>query len=133
MKNSSETDPARAPSRQVAWGLLTTNLGLPGVGSITAGRKVGVPQLLLSLTALTMTIVFGVRFVMWYFANKASLTNPDADPVETLKAMWLAVRWALLGMLLFGISVLWAFFTSWSVLKSARSTSKSEGTTGRVC
>jgi len=89
-----------------------------------------VPQLLLSLTALILTMVFGVKFVLWYFANKASLSDPNADPVETLKAMWLAVRWALLGILLFGISVLWAFFTSWSVLRAAGKTSKPEGTTG---
>ena len=120
MKNSLEKAPARNPNLQVAWGLLTTNLGLPGMGSLLAGRKVGVPQLILSVTALILTIVFGVRFALWFFANRAAFNDPNADPVETLKAMWLAVRWAALGMALFGISVLWAFITSWSVLQAAR-------------
>ena len=120
MKNSSEKAPARNPSLQVAWGLLTTNLGLPGVGSLLAGRKVGVLQLILSLTALILTIVFGVKFVLWFLANRATLKDPNADPWATLKAMWLALRWAVFGMALFGISVLWAFITSWSVLQAAR-------------
>ena len=64
MSNSLETNRTRVPSRQVAWGLLTTNLGLPGLGSLLAGRKIGVPQLLLSLTALGLTMVFGLKFVL---------------------------------------------------------------------
>jgi hypothetical protein len=120
MKNSLEKAPARNPSPQVAWGLLTTNLGLPGVGSLLAGRKVGVPQLILSLTALILTVVFGLKFILWYFANRKEMSDPYADPFVTLKAMWLAVRWAVLGMALFALSVAWAFITSWSVLRRAK-------------
>lgn len=120
MKSSSETAQNRVPSLPVAWGLLTTNLGLPGVGSLLAGRKVGVLQLGLSLTAVVLTTVFGVKFVLWYFANREMLSDPNADPFATLKAIWLAVRWAVLGMALFGLSVCWALITSSSILREAR-------------
>lgn len=120
MKSSSATTPTRLPSLQVAWGLLTTNLGLPGVGSLLAGRKVGVFQLILSISALILTTVFGVKFAVWYFTNREQLSDPNADPFAMLKALWLAVRWALLGMVLFGVSVCWALVTSWDILRAAR-------------
>jgi Mn2+/Fe2+ NRAMP family transporter len=100
--------------------LLTANLGLPGAGSLLAGRKVGVLQLVLSMTGLALTLIFGVKFVLWFLANRAALDDPNTDPWATLMGMWLAVRWALLGMALFGLSVLWAFLTSWSFLQAAR-------------
>jgi hypothetical protein len=72
------------------------------------------------MTGLALTLIFGVRFVLWFLANRAALDDPNSDPWATLMGMWLAVRWALLGMALFGFSVLWAFLTSWSVLQAAR-------------
>ena len=49
MKISLALGPRRPLSRQTAWGCLTTNLALPGAGSLVAGRVSGYPQLALGV------------------------------------------------------------------------------------
>lgn len=109
-----------SPTRANAWACLTTNLVMPGAGSIMGGRKIGFAQLVFTLAGLALTAVFGLRFIVWSLQNWSRLQDPDADPVETLLRLWLAVRWALLGIGLFAVSVLWAFTTSLSILRRSR-------------
>ena len=107
-------------SRQVAWGCLTTNLTLPGFGSLLAGRVVGYFQIAVSLAGFALTTIFGIRFMAWYFSNSAHLQQIQADPDIYFHEVWLQVRWALLGMALFLVAWLWALASSLGILEKAR-------------
>src|ERR1041385_5349910 len=112
MKISLALGQRQALSRQTAWGCLTTNLALPGFGSLAAGRRVGYLQVALMITGMALTMILGVRFVLWTLTNWSRLHDPMADQVAALGEMWLAVRWALLGIGIFGLGWLWALATS---------------------
>jgi hypothetical protein len=120
MRISLALGPRRTLSRQTAWGCLTTNLALPGFGSLVAGRISGYPQAVLALGGMGLTLVFGVPFILWFAANSARLHNPEADPLAAMLEMWLAVRWAVLGIALFVLGWLWALATSLSLLAAAK-------------
>lgn len=106
-------------SRQTAWGCVTGNLALPGSGSLVAGRRSGYPQLALAALGLILSMIFGLRFIYWFFANWSRLHQPSADPVAALGEMWQVLRWALLGLAVFLASWLWALGTSLRILHSA--------------
>jgi hypothetical protein len=106
-------------SPQTAWGCLTTNLALPGFGSLMAGRTTGYVQGLLGVGGLVLTMVFGLRFIVWYFANWARIQDPG-DSFEMLHDLWLALRWALAGMAIFAAAWLWALFTSIAIVRDAK-------------
>src|SRR2546425_4585484 len=120
MKISLALGPRHPLSRQTAWGCLTTNLALPGFGSLVAGRVSGYPQVALGLLGLVLTLVFGVRFFYWYAANWSRFQGAQADPFAAMGEMWRVVRWALLGMGIFFIGWLWALATSLQILRAAK-------------
>jgi hypothetical protein len=125
MKISLALGPRGKISPQTAWGFLTANLAMPGVGSLAAGRLSGYPQLVFSLLGMAMTLYFGSRFIFWYFQNWSRLQQLVAsDPLEPLLQVWAAVRWALLGIAVFGAAWLWALFTSWRVVNQAKAAAK---------
>jgi hypothetical protein len=119
MKPSS-TQARRPLDRATAWGCLTSNLAIPGSGTIVAGRRTGYVQGALALAGMGLTTVYGVRFMTWYFANYARLQQNGTDPFMVMGELWLAVRWALLGMALFAIAWLWALGSSLAALIEAR-------------
>ncbi len=112
-------------SRQTALGCLTTNLALPGFGSLVAGRVSGYTQAALSVGGTILTTVFGVRCVVWYIGNWSRLHAPQADPVVVLGQMWLAMRWAVVGIGIFAVAWIWALGTSLAILRSAKKSSPS--------
>ena len=122
MRISLARGPREPLSRETAWGCLTSNLALPGTGSLLAGRVSGYGQLLLTLIGFTMSFIFGVRFLLWQFSNWTRLHSAEADPYEALLESWPHLRWALLGLGIFIISFLWALITSLGILASARKT-----------
>jgi hypothetical protein len=107
-------------SPQTAWGCLTSNVALPGSGSLIAGRAAGYAQLALAGGGLAWTMVFGARFVLWYVANWSHMNDPMADPLATMAEFWQAVRWPLLGIAGFGAGWLWALATSLAIVREAR-------------
>src|SRR5436309_644679 len=118
MKISLALGPRQPLSRQTAWGCLTSNLALPGSGSLLAGRRSGYSQLVLAMAGLLVITIFGLRFILWALANWSRLHALEADPGESLLDIWMHLRWALLG---FGIALLawlWALMTSLSILNS---------------
>ncbi len=119
MKLSLALGPRRPLSRRTAWGCLTSNLALPGLGSLMAGRLSGYFQLLLALAGLALTLVFGGHLFYWALNNWSQLYGPQADPLEALLELWLHVRWALLGLGVFGCGWLWALVTSRLILNQA--------------
>lgn len=110
----------KAPvSVQTAWGCLTSNLALPGIGSLLAGRKSGYLQAAFALVGMALTTIYGVKFCTWFLQNSSRLQDP-ADPVAALTEMWLQVRWALLGIALFGLSWLWGLAAGFSIVRQAK-------------
>lgn len=123
MKTSSGQNGPSDPVLQKAQGYLATNLVMPGMGSLAAGRKIGVLQLALCLGSFALTLGFGLRFIFWMLAHWAEYhgANADIDPFKALRDLWQQARWPLLGMALFGVSWFWALSTSRSLLTEAKS------------
>ena len=128
MKPSSASTGRKPLDRQTAWGCLTSNLALPGFGSLMARQAAGFFQAPLGLLGLVLTLAFGGRFVLWFFANWPRMNDPESDPVVMLSELWLNVRWAVLGVGLFALSWLWALASSLSLLRQA----KKESPAGRA-
>jgi hypothetical protein len=112
-------------SRQTAWGCLTGNLALPGSGSLVAGRRAGYFQLALAGLGMVLTMIFGLRFIFWFFANWSRLHQPSTDPFAILGEMWQVVRWAAFGIGVFLVSWLWALGTSYRILHSTTGSEQS--------
>jgi hypothetical protein len=117
--------PRQPVSRETALGCLAANIALPGSGSLLAGRISGYPQVLLALCGMGFTLGFGARFLFWCFANWSRLHSPQADPIDSLKEIWMASRWALLGIGLFAMGWLWALGCSLMLVASIRSQTQS--------
>jgi hypothetical protein len=120
MKVSLALGPRETLSRQTAWGCLSTNLALPGFGSLMAGRASGYPQVALGLGGLVLTLLFTLRFAYWYFTSGSRLQGVETDPVEALIELWRAARWPLLGIGVFAAGWLWALATSCQILHAAK-------------
>ncbi len=120
MKVSLALGPRRPLSRQTAWGCLTTNLVMPGAGSLVAGRVSGYAQLALAIGGTAVTLLFGVRFIWWFISNWSRLHNPDADPLAALSEMFRALKLPALGLGLFVLGWLWALGTSLGIVMHAR-------------
>lgn len=120
MKISLALGKTRGLSRETALSCLTANLALPGSGSLVAGRRSGYVELLLAFIGTVLTLVFGIRFLIWFAQHWNSLHNQDADPFAMFRDMWMAGRWAFLGILIFLIAILWSLLTSLQILRSAR-------------
>jgi hypothetical protein len=112
--------PRQPLSRQTAWGCFTTNLAMPGFGSLMAGRFSGYPQAALALAGMLMTVGFGFRFLYWYLNHRPGSAGAEPDPVAALVDIWMAVRWALFGFFLFLAGWLWALATSSLILRAAK-------------
>ncbi len=99
---------------------MTANLAAPGFGSITGGRVAGYFQAALTVAGMVLTLGAGMEFLLWYMTNRARLGGPDVDPLATMEAIWVHVRWAFFGMGLFAASWLWALGTGLSLLAEAK-------------
>jgi hypothetical protein len=122
MKFSLTLGPRRPLDRQTAWGCLTANLlGVPGLGSLAAGRRVGYVQMLLAVGGLAITSVFGIRFTLWFISNSAQANQLDDAGLEQVGNIWLHLRFALLGICVFACGWFWALASSLSLLAEAKS------------
>ena len=123
MKISLALGERRPLSRQTAWGCLTSNIALPGSGSLMAGRKSGYPQAFLAIGGMILTLIFGVRGLLWMLANWSRTRDPAVDQFAVMSEMWQVLRWALLGMAIFGLGWLWALATGYAIVRSAKNDS----------
>ena len=126
MKLSLALGPRRVLSRQTAWGCLTSNLALPGSGSLVAGRISGYAQLLLGLGGLGISVVTGARFLVWYLANWSKLQDQYGDPFAGIGQLWLELRWPLLGLAIFGAGLLWGLATSLQIVHEAKTAERKQ-------
>ena len=99
---------------------LAANFALPGFGSVMGGRMVGYAQGALCALGVVLTFSFGSLFVLWRFSAAGRAISSEDDPVTALYQLWDHVKWALVGMLLFAFSWLWALATSLSLLREAK-------------
>jgi hypothetical protein len=84
-------------------------------------RVAGVIQGTLAVSGMALSMIFGLRFFAWYAANRLRLEDVALDdPVGALTEMWVAVRWAIIGIGLFGFAWIWGLLTSWRVLRAAK-------------
>jgi hypothetical protein len=120
-KTSFRLVPRRSLDRQTSWACLLSNLFVPGSGTLLAGRAIGYAQLGLTFFSLLFTTVFGIQFIAWFFMNQERLRSA-VDPAATLADTWMAVRWAVAGIGLFGVAWLWALASSVMILHQARTT-----------
>jgi hypothetical protein len=120
MKFSLISAPRRPLDRQTAWGCLTTNqFGLPGLGSLAAGRRTGYGQMALSLAGVAITAAYGVRFMTWYVSSSAKLQQLQSQPDVYLHEIWIHLRWPLLGFAVFLAGWLWALASSICIVSQA--------------
>ena len=119
MKISLALGNREALSPQTARGCAATNLALPGFGSLMAGRRVGYIQAALTIVGFALTMLFGVKFILWYLGNWSNLNSSGADPLEMMMRVGHEVRWAALGIALFAVDWLWALTTNASILRPA--------------
>jgi len=120
MKVSLALGERRPLDRTTAWGCLTANLAVPGSGTLVAGRRSGYVQGLLALAGMGLTLVFGLRYIGWQLANYARLQDEMLDPLAVAGEVWIAVRWAVLGIALFAVAWLWGLESGLSLLREAR-------------
>ena len=103
--------PPRPYSRSVAWGCLVANLFvLPGLGSITAGRKVGYLQAALALAG------FGLS-CYWVFWVVSRWVNTETMPDE----LGPYFKLCLAGIGLFILAWCWALASSIQILLAGSS------------
>src|SRR5689334_16434627 len=105
MKISLALGPRRPLSRQTAWGCFTTNLAMPGFGSLVAGRISGYPQAALMIVGLIVSLAGIARALVWYSANASRMQDQQGDPLAAFAEMWLVMRWPVLGLAIFGFAL----------------------------
>jgi hypothetical protein len=99
---------------------LTTNLAIPGCGTLVAGRVSGYWQFLIVIIGEVMSVYFGVKLFTWYQSNWAQLQQMEPDSAANFYELWLRIRWFLLGMGVFGAGWLWALGSSLGILREAK-------------
>jgi len=120
MKISLALGQRRPLDRATAWGCLTANLAVPGCGTLVAGRVSGYFQLLLAVAGVTLTFWFGLRFIVWYLNTGSQVQESPDDIAANFQELWLRLRWALTGMLVFLAGLLWGLASSVSILLESK-------------
>jgi hypothetical protein len=88
-----------------------------------AGRKSGYPQVLLGIGGMVVSVIFGVRALLWMLANWSRMHDPAVDQIAVMSEMWGVLRWAFLGIAIFGLGWLWALVSSYGIVRSAKTDS----------
>jgi hypothetical protein len=88
-----------------------------------AGRKSGYAQAFLGIGGMVLTVIFGVRALLWMLANWSRMRDPATDQIAVMSDMWSVLRWAFLGMAIFGLGWLWALVSSYGIVHSAKTDS----------
>lgn len=120
MTTSLDRREATVPDRATAWACLLTNaLTLPGLGSITGGRRVGYAQSALALVGFALSLYWLVRTVMAWMAE-------GQLPAEINSTLLIG----LAGIAVYATAWLWALGTSLDLLRAAKAKAREERRTG---
>jgi len=98
---------------------MTANLAVPGSGSLVAGRVSGYFQLVLAMTGVAITTVFGVKFMLWYVNNWANLQQSQPDMAANFQELWSRLRPAVVGFAVFVTGLAWALASSVGILRES--------------
>jgi hypothetical protein len=110
MKPSSTPGRPPAPDRHAAWACTLANLlALPGLGSLTAGRRVGWAQAALALVGFALTLHGLVQVVREVLASPEFL-------LEITPAVWRT----LTGLAVSFVAWFWSLVTSLQVHREVR-------------
>ena len=120
MKLSLALGPRRPLDRATAWGCLTTNVAIPGTGSLVAGRVSGYWQFFITLIGMGMSVYFGFKFIVWYVSDWARIQQIQPDSAANFHELWLRLRWFLLGVGVFGAGWLWALCSGLGIVFEAK-------------
>ena len=121
MKISLALGPRQPLSRQVAWGCFTTNLAMPGFGSLLAGRSVGYGQIPFTVIGFALSLIGVIRAFAGLVSNWPHLQQLQADdPTGYFIEMWSLLRLPVMGVALFFFGMLWSLLTSLSIMAQAR-------------
>jgi len=120
MKLSLALGQRRPLDRATAWGCLTTNLAIPGCGSLVAGRVSGYLQFLIAIIGEVVSAYFCLKFMFWYQSNWTQMQQIQPDSAANFHELWLRLRWFLLGLGVFGAGWLWALGSSLGILLEAK-------------
>ena len=120
MKLSLALGPRRPLDRATAWGCLTTNVAIPGCGSLVAGRVSGYWQFLIAMIGMGMILYFGLNFIVWYVSNWTRMQQVQPDSAANFHELWLRLRWFLLGFGVFSVGWLWAMGSSLGILLESK-------------
>ncbi len=97
-----------------------SNLALPGVGSLHAGRRIGWAQIALATSGFLLTLVFGGWFLAeWQRGGKLPtlvILENGGLPPHYFKFL----KIGLAGMGLFGLALVWGILTSLFVYQEAK-------------
>lgn len=105
----------------MAWGCLTTNLGLPGFGSLLGGRAVGYAQIPFTVVGFGLSLIGTVHAFLRLVSEWTMLQQLETeDPVRYMTEYWHILRWPVLGVGIFVFVLLWALMTSLSIIASSR-------------
>jgi hypothetical protein len=119
MKLSLALGPRQPLSRQMAWGCFTTNLALPGFGSLLGRRAVGYAQIPFTVVGFGLSLIGTITTFLWLSGNWSRMQQTD-DTGKYFSEMWSHIRWPILGIGLFAFALLWALMTSLSIMSQAR-------------
>ncbi len=111
MKSFLEPPQSKSLNRPAAWACLVSNLlVLPGLGSVTAGRRIGYAQMATALVGFGLTALW----VFWYLLQV--IESGDLPPMGGAH-LWTCV----LGITLFALAWSWALASSIGILRAAYS------------
>jgi hypothetical protein len=110
---------AKGPAnRAEAWACVTSNLALPGSGSLAAGKPVGYYQLALAAVGFILSVATGIHLLEWMLENWTRINQATGDPMDNLSTIWHEIRWPMAGLGIFAASLLWAVITSLQILSA---------------
>ena len=73
-----------------------------------------------TVVGFALTVVLGLRFMVWAVSNMSAFYNSESDQVELWLSLWLRLKWPLLGFGMVALSWLWALTTNATILREAR-------------
>ena len=115
MTSSTRKPLSRANARIAA---VVNQLATPGLGSLVARRWVaGSGQLLMALTGFVLMVWWFLKLMIRYYSLMSN-SNPKQTPID--------YRLAVIGVVIFVASWLWAWITTFSVLREARRNAQEE-------
>jgi hypothetical protein len=102
---------ARRPIDEAfAWACLVANVvGVPGVGTLMARRRIGILQAALAVAG-------GILLTWWIFVFLAAVVRSGSPPPEDGPGL----RMGLEGIALFGAGWIWSIASSVAILREAR-------------